>query len=234
MKGRPALLLFVIITALFPLTLGAQTLGEEKDRRDELKKILEGALPEARPLQVQAVVDIPRSFFIPEAFLSLAEANLDIPVLSDAILPSPLLVLRLLYESGIRPGASVLIIGKGTGYLAAAAAEISSNVTAVEFSPELYGSYPDTFAELDSNPVNLVNSLAGAAESGFMFDIVIIHGATPVLTPEISSFLRPSGVLIVPITGKSGYQNLIKIQYGNGLTVSTLGESFFPIVEELY
>ncbi len=222
-------LFFILPSCLFPQSPPKDTLG-----KDALKKILEKAMPEASPFYIQTVVSTPRIQFIPEPFFLLADENIDVPVSNDAITPSPLLALRILNETGIRPGVSVLIVGKATGYLGAIAASISEKVTMLEFSKDLVSRYPDIFNELGIEPVRIVNSFAGAAEAGFMYDIVIVHGGTPALKPEISSFLRPSGVLIIPITGDSGYQNLLKIQYGNGLTVTSLDETFFPIVRELY
>lgn len=219
---------------LLPLFLPAQAgPGEDPGENTVIEK-LQADFPDISPLYIRAVGETPRKPFIPEPFLSLAGTDLDIPVLRDAVIPSPALAVRLLYEGGVRAGGSVLIIGKAGGYLGAAASLLSENVTVVELSDELYRKYPAIYQELEINTVNLVPSLAGAAESGFMFDTVIVHGATPFLPPEISSFLRPSGILLLPITGESGYQNLLKIQYGNGLTVRSLGETFFPLVRELY
>lgn len=232
---------FGIIILLVPLFLhprGATgqslTIIGESASQTELRDLFEEKLPDASPIYVQTIIDTPREDFIPEHFRPLAQANIDVPVAHDAIVPSPLLALTILYETGIRPGLSVLIIGKGTGYLGALAASITENVTILEFSRELLISYTEIFTDLHIDNATLVNTYAGAAEAGFMYDVVIVHGGTPSLLPEISSFLRPSGILVVPLAGESGYQNLLKIQYGNGLRISSMGESFFPLVEELY
>ncbi len=225
-------MLFFLLFLPFPLP--AQTAAEEDTAAADISAVLKERFPGISLLYIQAVAETPRKPFIPDSFLSLAGTDMDIPVLRDAILPSPGLTLQILSESGVRPGASVLIAGKAGGYLGAAAAALTENVTVVEFSQELFLKYPEIYRDMGIETITLVNSLAGAAESGFMYDIVILHGGTPVLPPEISSFLRPSGVLIVPISGRSGYQNLLKIQYGNGLTVRSIGESFFPLVGELF
>jgi protein-L-isoaspartate O-methyltransferase len=231
-NSAAAVMLFFLL--VLPFILPAQTAAEEDTTAADLSAVLKERFPDISLLYIQAVAETPRKPFIPDSFLSLAGTDMDIPVLRDAILPAPGLTLQIMSESGVRPGASVLIAGKAGGYLGAAAAALTEKVTVVEFSEELFLKYPGIFGELGIDTITLVNSLAGAAESGFMYDIVILHGGTPVLPPEISSFLRPSGVLIVPISGRSGYQNLLKIQYGNGLTVRSIGESFFPLVGELF
>ena len=224
----------VVVLFLFPLIAFSQETSADAATQSTIAASLRKEFPDISPQYIQAVADTPREPFIPESFRSLAGTNLDIPVLQDAIIPSPGLTVKMLHESGVWPGTSVLIIGKACGYLGAAAALLTEKVTVVELSGELYRQYVSTYNELKISTVALVDTLAGAAETGFMFDVVIVHGATPVLPPEISSFLRPSGVLLLPITGESGYQNLLKIQYGNGLTVRSIGESFFPLVQELY
>jgi protein-L-isoaspartate(D-aspartate) O-methyltransferase len=212
--------------------LFAQT---EKDQAagGDLSARLQEEFPGISPVYLRAVVDTPRSPFLADNFKSLAHSDLDLPAADNSIIPSPFLVLKIIEAANIKPGSSVLIAGKGTGYLGAAAAWITDKVTLVEFSPILHDSYGEIFRSLLMQDISVTDSIAAAAESGRMFDTVIVHGAVFSLNREISSFLRPSGTLIVPISGNSGYQNLLQIRYGNGLTISSIGESFFPHVGEL-
>jgi len=227
------LIVLILFFSQIPFVLNAQLLNESKDNKEKLKELLSEHEPAISPEYIQAVVDTPRSPFLSESFKSLASSNLDLPVFSDAITPSPVLTAVILEAAEIKRNSSILVVGKATGYLGAAAAGITDKVTLAEFSDELYQLYPDIFTSLNITSITVENSIAAASRSGFMFDVVIVHGSTFSLSKRISSLLRPTGVLILPISGKSGFQNLLKIQYGSGLAITSIGESFFPLLSEL-
>lgn len=241
-KKRTPLYLYVLISAA--LFFGPHPLifsqSDQPDREQELdhdpaiiREILQKTTPDAPLRFIAAVADTPRAPFVPEPFFDLIYSDIDIPVQNDSILPSPSLILRILSNADISPNSSVLIIGKGTGYIAAAAARIADEVTAVEFSSQLLERYTEYFGKTQSGPLSFFSTIENALQSRLMFDSVIVHGATFVLQAEITSLLRPSGTLVVPLTGDSGYQTLLAVQYGNGLTIRSIGESFFPVLSEL-
>ena len=88
---------------------------------------------------LQTMMDIPREAFVPDAYRSLAYADIEIPIGETEVMMAPKLVARMLQALDVRTDQSVLEIGTGTGYVTACLARLARKVVSVELDGDLLG-----------------------------------------------------------------------------------------------
>src|SRR5215510_5888570 len=79
----------------------------------------------------------PREFFVPERYSGLAFADTDIPLADGQHMLPPKIVGRLLQALDAAPGMRALVVGCGTGYVAACLSAMGASVRAIEILPDL-------------------------------------------------------------------------------------------------
>ncbi len=149
-----------------------------------------------------ALRDIPREVFVPEAYKNLAFADIEIPLNKQAKMFSPKIEGRLLNALNIKPHETVLEIGTGSGYLTAVAAKLCKSITSVEIDEELSSGAKEKLNELNINNAQLT---AGDASQGWQsndfFDVVIVGSAVPEITGRYFHLLNVGGRIFV-VEGK--------------------------------
>ncbi len=175
---------------------------------------------------LDAMLTVPREAFVPASRQALAYLDLDLDVSEGGakrFLIKPQLTGKLLQAAEIGEGDNVLVVGAATGYLAALAAKLASQVTATECDSALAAKAKDAFAAVGLS--NVTSKAAGCADgdsAAAPYDVIILNGATEV-TPEglfgqlkeggrlvgISAESRPSRAMIVTHThGEFGHRPL--------------------------
>ena len=79
----------------------------------------------------------PREFFVPERFAGLAFADAGIPLRAGQHMLAPKVVGRLLQALDAQPGMRALVVGAGTGFVAACLSAMGASVRAIELHAEL-------------------------------------------------------------------------------------------------
>jgi protein-L-isoaspartate(D-aspartate) O-methyltransferase len=139
---------------------------------------------------------VKREQFVPEDYRNLAFADVEIPLPGGAAMLSPKLEARLLQEIMLKKHENVLLVGVGSGYLAALLAHKGRQVTAVEIAPEL-----KQLAEknlLKAGVTNVTVELGNGAEGwgqGAPYDVIVIAGSLPVLPEAFLKELKLGGRL---------------------------------------
>jgi protein-L-isoaspartate(D-aspartate) O-methyltransferase len=132
--------------------------------------------------RVLEVMDaVPRERFVPDAYRSLAYADIEIPIgAGGQAMLSPKVVGRMLQALDIKGEDRILEIGTGTGYVTACLARLGRQVVSLEIDPELAAQALETLGALEVRRLDLRvgDALAGPVE-GNPFDVIAVTGSLP-------------------------------------------------------
>jgi protein-L-isoaspartate O-methyltransferase len=216
----------------------AQEKNNHSDERNLLYNNLKSEFPRVSSKLLTPFLDIPRHLFVKGNIQTLAYQDMDLPAGTKTIIPAPSLVLKIMDVLGLGKKHSVLIIGRGTGYMGAVMSEVAESVTLVELDEIYYGHLLSVIGPLEFDNIELFGALqqlpgTGGAESR-RFDRIVIHAGIRELPAFVTSMLRDGGQLIVPITSESGFQTILRLRIGDSFELESIRESFFPLIETLY
>ncbi len=228
---------FSILTTLFFFLSAGRLISQEADEYRDLRVSLVEALraentglPERYFLPF---ADIPRHRFVRQQYITLAYEDIDLPVTRRGIIPSPSLLLAMLANLQPFEGQSVLVVGHGTSYTAAVFSRFYDNVTVVELDAADQERSRPILEELGYENISFFPSLAQVRTVNRRFDAVVVHSGISEITAAVTTLLLPVGSVIVPLAGRSGFQNLIFFRAGNAPVIRSIYESFFPVVPNL-
>ena len=105
----------------------------------------------------QALSDIPRENFVPEEYLSLVFADIEIPLVGCAKMFSPKIEGRILDSLDIQGHETVLEIGTGSGYFTSVLAKLSQSVVTIELDEQLSELAQNTIKKLNLNNITFIN-----------------------------------------------------------------------------
>jgi protein-L-isoaspartate(D-aspartate) O-methyltransferase len=162
-----------------------------------------------RPWDVldQRVLDLiarlPREEFVPPAYLSLAYADLNLPLGHDQVMMAPKVEARLLQALDVKPQDTALEIGTGSGYLTALLACSAKRVFSVDIYPDLVEEAGRKLAEHGIDNVILeIGDAAHGWDRHAPYDVIAVTGSLPVLPDGLRLSLKRGGRLFV-ITGEA-------------------------------
>ena len=128
----------------------------------------------------QALSDIPRENFVPEEYLSLVFADIEIPLVDSAKMFSPKIEGRILDSLDIQGHETVLEIGTGSGYFTSVLAKLSQSVVTIELDEQLSELAQNKVKELNLNNVTFINDDALAYNfDNEQYDTIVIGCAMP-------------------------------------------------------
>lgn len=153
--------------------------------------------PEAPASVVEALASVARHYFVPPQRQMIAYLDRDLPVGRGRRCPRPSTVARLLSVPEAR-GGRWLIVGAGTGYLAACASLVADEVVAVEADPTLAGECAFALGRASvSDRVELRQSVPTNIDGGF--DSIIVCGSLERSPRALLKGLRKGGTLVAPL-----------------------------------
>ena len=128
------------------------------------------------PLVVDVMGDVPREKFVPADKQGFAYIDEDLSIGNGRYVMEPMIVARLVQLADLQNTGSVLVVGAGSGYLAAVVARMAASVIALESDTDLADRVAKTYAELGVQNVKVV---VGNLKSGWTgpFDAIIVDGA---------------------------------------------------------
>ncbi|KVM78755.1 protein-L-isoaspartate O-methyltransferase [Burkholderia ubonensis] len=146
---------------------------------------------------------VKRENFVPAAYRDLAFADLELPLPGGHKMLFPRVEARVLQELAVKKHENVLLIGAGSGYLAALFAARAQHVTAVEIDPVVA-----KFAEdnLRNNGVTNAEVVLGDGSRGWPakapYDVICVAGGLPVVPQEMLEQLKTGGRLSAFVGGR--------------------------------
>jgi protein-L-isoaspartate(D-aspartate) O-methyltransferase len=147
-----------------------------------------------------AFAGIRRELFVPEKLRQVAYIDEDLPLGDGRYLMEPMVAARLLQEAAIERTETVLVVGAGTGYEAAVAAQLARNVVALEEDAELARR---ARAALVEHAIAAVSVVEGPLVQGHRqrapYDVILFGGAVAAQLAEdgrLLAVVRPAAAAV--------------------------------------
>ena len=162
------------------------------------------------PTVLALLNDVPRENFVPEEYLGLAFADIEIPiglnVNAGQTMLSPKLEGRILQALNVQKTHSVLHIGTGSGYFTALLASLAKHVVSIEIETDISAQAAKNLAKNNIQNVTLdvtLNVTLEVADGVFgrpgfeHYDIIVYTGSSPVEPTGVRQQLNIGGVLFI-------------------------------------
>lgn len=174
---------------------------------------------------LRAMELVPRARFAPAAHRDLARRDIALPLACGATMTAPTTIAAMLVALALRPGARVLEIGTGSGYVAALMARIgAAEVVTIERYATLAEDADDALRDDPAVRVVLGDGLAPQAQGERGFDRILVSGSVAALPEHWTGALNPGGRLVASLAGPAGGRLLAVERRPEGLS-ETLGAS---------
>jgi protein-L-isoaspartate(D-aspartate) O-methyltransferase len=146
---------------------------------------------------IEAMRDLPREAFVPEASRARAYIDDDLPVGHGRYLTEPMVLARLLQAADVRATDNVLVAAAGTGYAVALLARLASSVIAVEAETALGDQGIAALAHLQIGNVvwQTGNPTEGAVKQA-PYDVILVDGGVEVVPQPLLDQLAEGGRLV--------------------------------------
>ena len=148
----------------------------------------------------QALSDIPRENFVPEEYLSLVFADIEVPLVGGAKMFSPKIEGRILDSLDIQGHETVLEIGTGSGYFTSVLAKLSQSVITIELDEQLSELAQNKVKELNLKNITFINDDALAYNfNNEQYDTIVIGCSLPNKNENFFRLLKPGGKLFMVV-----------------------------------
>jgi protein-L-isoaspartate(D-aspartate) O-methyltransferase len=183
---------------------------------------------------LQAILHIPRHFFMDSAFDKIAYEDRAFPIGEEQTISQPYTVAYQSQLLDIKPYEKVLEIGTGSAYQACVLAEMGAQVYTIERQRKLFDGNKQ-FTYLKKYPG--LKFFYGDGFEGLPtygpFDKVIVTAAAPFIPPKLVQQLKPGGRMVIPV-GEGSVQRMLRLtrQPDGSVTEESFANfSFVPMME---
>jgi protein-L-isoaspartate(D-aspartate) O-methyltransferase len=149
---------------------------------------------------LDALAQLPRHPFVPDAFQNIAYSDLPIPLDHQQSMLEPKVVGRFLQALNCQVDEHVLEVGTGSGYLTALLATLGAHVTSVELNPDLRD---QAATKLNAQGIQNVHLLSGNAayhwQDGKRYNAIVLTGAVAQRPQQHLESLELGGRLVAVI-----------------------------------
>jgi protein-L-isoaspartate(D-aspartate) O-methyltransferase len=182
---------------------------------------------------LEAFGAVPRSAYVPEQLVSLADVDEPLPIPHGQVTTQPSLVARMVEALALTGSERVLEIGTGCGFQTAILGRLAAHVHSVERYPDLADA---ARASLAREGVRNVEIVVGDGSAGLPqhapFDAILVSAAFPAVPPPLVEQLAEGGLLVQPI-GRGGSEDVTLFRRERGQLVARrgiTGARFVPLV----
>ncbi len=231
----------VLTLVLFATLLGEVRAAEQPDydrlRQDMIRLVEIGAvvtsedtgIKELDPRVLGAMSEVPRHFFVPEAFRQYAYNNHPLPLGFEQNLASPFLVALMTHLAELKADDVVYETGTGAGYHAAVLARLVAEVYSVEVVAPLANK---AAATLDKLGIANAHARQGDGYYGWPdhapYDAIIVKEAVDHVPVPLLNQLKPGGRMVIPLGSAEGGQYLTVVR--KNLDGSTRKSRVLPVL----
>lgn len=149
---------------------------------------------------LEAMGNVPRERFVPEAHRRRAYADSALPIGHGQTISQPWVVAAICEALELRGDESMLDVGAGSGYSTCVLAHLAREVIGVERVPELAASAQTVLAELGiANAEVLVGDGTRGVPERAPFEGIAVHATAPAPPPTLLAQLSFGGILVCPV-----------------------------------
>jgi len=159
---------------------------------------------------LRVMSSVPRELFLPDNLRNLAFADTSIPLGNGQQTLAPKVEGRVLQALELDPADSVLMVGVGSGYLAACIAKMAKQIRCIEPLPEVAAEASKNLLAAVINNVSIEVGNAAELNISNTYNAVVIGGSLPVYDERFERMLKPGGRLVM-ITGVSPVMQVVKV-----------------------
>ncbi|MGI9035433.1 MAG: protein-L-isoaspartate(D-aspartate) O-methyltransferase [Pyrinomonadaceae bacterium] len=161
---------------------------------------------------LQAMTDVPRDFFVPDALKAQAYKDNALPIAANQTISQPFIVARMTELLELTPQSKVLEIGAGSGYQTAILSRLARSVYAIERLSQLAAEARIRLRQLGVSNVTL-RAADGTLgwEIYAPFDAVLAAAGSPDVPEPLLRQLKIGGRLVLPVGENQQSQRLIRI-----------------------
>ena len=155
---------------------------------------------------IQAMLEIPREEFVPDASKDLAYMGEHVPVADRRVVLDPRVLAKMLNELNARRDELVLDVGCALGYSSAVIARMAEAVVALEEIDEFAERVESTLADhFVDNAVAVAGPLAEGAPEHGPYDAMAVQGGVEDIPPGLSEQLKDGGrIACIFVAGEAG------------------------------
>lgn len=168
---------------------------------------------------LDAMRQLPRERFLPEALLALAYADQNVVLGDGRVLLQPLALARLVQAAEPVAGEKALVVAAGTGYSAALLAELGCQVTALEDQGALLDLARAALPAMAPAVTLVSGPLTAGWPAGAPYDIILIDGAVPEVPATVASQMNRDTGRLLTIIGPQGTGGALRLTGRTGLAV---------------
>jgi len=154
------------------------------------------------PKIIAAIGRVQREDFVPASLRNIAYADRGVHIGQGRYLNPPITTGRFLEAANLTADDDLLIIGAGTGYLAAVAAQLAGQITAVEESSKLCNAAKQNLDGIANIKVEKAK-LAVGISARKPYSAIIIDGAVEHIPESITDLLGENGRLVCAMLDQS-------------------------------
>ena len=161
---------------------------------------------------LQAMSEVPRHQFVPEAFKSQAYKDNALPIASKQTISQPFIVARMSELLELTPQSKVLEIGAGSGYQTVILAKLANKIYAIERVSVLVQEAQERLKKLNINNVTLICADGTLGwQTHAPFDAILVAAGSPTIPQPLLNQLKIGGRLVLPVGQDQKTQKLIRV-----------------------
>lgn len=171
---------------------------------------------------------IPRDAFVPESLISLAYADIEVPLAHGEAMMFPRIEGRMLQELELDIDDECLEVGTGSAFVTACMATMSKHVHSIDIYDDFLEAAGEKLAQQNIANVLLENKDAlksfsvdaGNQEPVKKYDAIAVTGSLPEYLPVFEQLLKPGGRLFI-IVGFDETMHAMKVVRDNNKFIRT-------------
>ena len=182
---------------------------------------------------LEAMNQVPRHAFVPEALKAQAYKDNALPISSGQTISQPFIVARMTELLELKGRERVLEIGSGSGYQTAVLATLARKVFAVERIPTLHAEAKQKLMQVGYRNISYrCDDGTNGWEVYAPFDAILVAAGGPEIPRPLIDQLEVGGRMVIPIGQDQKSQTLIRVTRDeNGFQSQNFGPcAFVPLI----